>query len=377
MHEFDPLDEYPIHQVPLPMRYPGTSDRNFYDRCIYQGIDHEADTYFITGLGVYPTSASSTRTRRCGKATASGRCAPRALVPTTAWRRQSGPYRIEVVEPFHALRLICDADEHGIGFDLMYRSEYGPIAEPQHIRRQGDRILLDASRFAGVGTFDGELRVDGETIPITPDRFTATRDRSWGIRPVGEAEPPGQTQRVHGHVVVLDPAALRRLRAALILEEDMHGVRNTNFAVRVWPEASGRPAEQLGWPLPEIQYDAGHAQSRPRLDRSHDARRQGLDPRDRSDHRHSAQRRLRLRNGPRVDARTLEGRGWVEGSDVRPQRSRAARSRRVLDCGTTSRASRSTATKAGASSSTAASAPRRRRASPTSVSRPGEGDSAL
>ena len=49
------------------------------------------------------------------------------------------------------------ADEHGIGFDLVYRSEYGPISEPQHIRRQGDRILLDAARFAGVGTWEGEL----------------------------------------------------------------------------------------------------------------------------------------------------------------------------------------------------------------------------
>src|SRR4051812_44351466 len=49
--QFDPLDEYPIHQLPISMRYTGTSDRNFYDRCIFQGVDHEADAYFITGLG--------------------------------------------------------------------------------------------------------------------------------------------------------------------------------------------------------------------------------------------------------------------------------------------------------------------------------------
>ena len=54
MLEFDALDEYPIHQGPLPMRYVASSDRNVYDRCIYQGVDHEADAYFITGLGVYP-----------------------------------------------------------------------------------------------------------------------------------------------------------------------------------------------------------------------------------------------------------------------------------------------------------------------------------
>jgi len=27
-----PLDEYPIHQVPQPLAWPGSSDRNFYDR---------------------------------------------------------------------------------------------------------------------------------------------------------------------------------------------------------------------------------------------------------------------------------------------------------------------------------------------------------
>ena len=33
----DPLDEYPIHQVPMSMSHVATSDRNVYDRCIYQG----------------------------------------------------------------------------------------------------------------------------------------------------------------------------------------------------------------------------------------------------------------------------------------------------------------------------------------------------
>ena len=39
--ELDPLDEHPIHQVPMSMAYVASSDRNMYDRCIYQGEDHE------------------------------------------------------------------------------------------------------------------------------------------------------------------------------------------------------------------------------------------------------------------------------------------------------------------------------------------------
>ena len=105
MLEFDPLDEYPIHQVALPMRYVGSSDRNVYDRCIYQGIDHEAETYFITGMGVYPNLgvidayATVRRGDRQWAIRASG------ARPDDKMAQQVGPYRIEVIEPFRAIRL--------------------------------------------------------------------------------------------------------------------------------------------------------------------------------------------------------------------------------------------------------------------------------
>ena len=111
MLEFDPLDEYPIHQVPLPMRYVGPSDRNFYDRCIYQGVDHEADAFFITGLGVYPNLGvidAFATVRRGDRQWAVRMSGSR---PDDSCSRRSGPYRIEVIEPFHELRLVCDADD--------------------------------------------------------------------------------------------------------------------------------------------------------------------------------------------------------------------------------------------------------------------------
>ena len=227
MLEFDPLDEYPIHQVALPMRYVASSDRNVYDRCIYQGVDHEADAYFITGMGVYPNLGvidAYATVRRGDKQWAIRTSGAR---PDDKMSQQIGPYRIEVIKPFRELRLICDADDYGIGFDLVYRSEYGPISEPQHIRRQGDRILLDASRFAGVGTWEGELRVDGDTIRVTPDRYTATRDRSWGIRPVGEAEPPGRPNDFTGMWWCWIPLRFDDFALHVILEEDRDGKKST------------------------------------------------------------------------------------------------------------------------------------------------------
>ena len=44
-----PLDEYPIHQAPLPINRPASSDRNFYDRCYFNGMDTlGGDTMLIT-----------------------------------------------------------------------------------------------------------------------------------------------------------------------------------------------------------------------------------------------------------------------------------------------------------------------------------------
>jgi hypothetical protein len=255
--EFDALDEYPIHQLPLPMRYVGPSDRHFYDRCIYQGVDHEADAFFITGMGVYPNLGvidAYATVRRGDRQWAVRMSGTR---PDDKLRQEVGPYRIEVIEPFRTLRIVCDADAHGIGFDLTYHSDFGPISEPQHVRRQGDRILLDASRFAGVGTWQGDLRVDGDAIAVTPERFTATRDRSWGIRPVGEPEPPGRPREFDGMWWNWIPLRFDDFALHVILEEDPSGLRNTNFAVRVWPAGSGRGPEQLGWPIPEITYKSG------------------------------------------------------------------------------------------------------------------------
>ena len=269
MLEFDPLDEYPIHQVPLSMRYVATSDRNFYDRCIYQGIDHEADAYFITGLGVYPNLgvidayATVRRGDRQWAIRASG------VRPDDKTKQPVGPSGIEVVEPFREVRVICDGDDHGLGFDLVYRSEYGPLSEPRHVRRQGDRILLDASRFAGLGTWSGTLRVDDETIAVTPERFTATRDRSWGIRPVGEAEPAGRPKEFAGMWWCWIPLRFDDFGLHIILEEDPAGLRNTNFAVRVWPAATGKGPGAAGLAAPRDHVPARQPHTAPRGDGAH------------------------------------------------------------------------------------------------------------
>ena len=49
-----PMDEFPVHQIPQPIAWPGSSDRNFYDRSYFNAHDRTGDIFVITGMGYYP-----------------------------------------------------------------------------------------------------------------------------------------------------------------------------------------------------------------------------------------------------------------------------------------------------------------------------------
>ena len=92
-----PLDEYPIHQAPLSLRYVGSSDRNFYDRCYFNAHDRTGDLFLITGLGVYPNLGvtDAYATVRRGRPAVDVRCSD-ALERRPPAPGRSGPYRVEV-----------------------------------------------------------------------------------------------------------------------------------------------------------------------------------------------------------------------------------------------------------------------------------------
>ena len=256
-----PLDEYPIHQSPLSMRYPASSDRNFYDRCYLNAHDRTGDVFVVSGLGVYPNLGiiDAYATVRRGDLQYSVHFSD--ALGDDRMSQSVGGYRIEVVEPLSELRVVCDGDEHGVGFDLLWKGAFPAVEEQPHTLRLGGRIILDACRFAQVGRWSGELRVAGETIVVSDDRWVGTRDRSWGIRPVGEAEPAGraaaETAPDYGFWWLYLPLQFEDFALILIAQEDGAGHRSLNDAVRVWPESTGRPPELLGWPTATIHYRPG------------------------------------------------------------------------------------------------------------------------
>ena len=102
-----------------------------------------------------------------------------------------GPIRVEVIKGLEQVRVIVEPNEWGIELDAVYDGFSEAHLESRHFDRQFTRVTFDSTRFAQVGSWTGTLKVGDRELALTPDRCWGSRDRSWGVRPVGEPEPPG------------------------------------------------------------------------------------------------------------------------------------------------------------------------------------------
>jgi hypothetical protein len=181
-------DDYPIHQTPEPVAFAGT-DRNFYDRYFFNGYSAVPGnrSFFAAAFGVYPhlnIADAAFVVVRNGVETAlhASRCLNMERMDLTV-----GPIRIEVVEPLQKLRVIVDAPDQRLSADIMFTGRSAPIEEPRFVRRIGPRTIMDYTRLTQNGRYQGWIELDGKRESL--DGFVGTRDRSWGVRPIGLRDP--------------------------------------------------------------------------------------------------------------------------------------------------------------------------------------------
>jgi len=169
--------------------------------------------------------------------------------------QQVGGYRIEVVEPLRKLRLTCQSPDSSLDFDLHWTGSFPAMAEDAHLLMSGSRPIVDSSRFCQLGSWSGRLRAGDREFDVSHDHWSGARDRSWGIRPVGEPEPPGRAaESMSGFWWLYMPLRFSSCALIVILQENPDGFRTLSHAQRIW--ADGR-VEQLGWPRVEISYAPG------------------------------------------------------------------------------------------------------------------------
>jgi len=180
-------DEYPIHQTPEPIAFSG-SDRNFYDRYFFCGAQADGAGYFAIAFGIYPhLNVADAHLSILGRDGVQRSIHASRLLNMERMDLQVGPLSIEVVEPLQRLRVRL-APTDGISAELECAGRAFPIQEPRFTRRNGPRMLMDLTRFTQNVRWTGHVEVDGVRETYHHDTSWGTRDRSWGVRPIGAAD---------------------------------------------------------------------------------------------------------------------------------------------------------------------------------------------
>ncbi len=239
-------DDFPVHQAPEFIAHPATSDRNFYDR-YYFNMHAKSDEWFaIFGFGQYPNLGvvDAFIDVRHGDT----QHVVRASKPLTDRSDLSiGPFRIEVLEPLKRIRVVVEPTEHTVAMDVTWEGHTPAMAEPRQYLRSKGKVIFDTQRLAQTGTWTGTLSVGGHEIAITPEKCWGNRDRSWGIRPVGEPEQGGIRE---GELVLSGmwnyfPMQFEDHAIMYICHERDDGERPLVQAERIWADPT-RGVDDLG-----------------------------------------------------------------------------------------------------------------------------------
>ncbi len=189
IHMLTKGDDYPIHQTAEPIAFSGT-DRNFYDRYFFNGYPGSGKgndgEFFAIAFGVYPHlnvadahfSVVRGDTQYCLHSS--------RLLAMERMDLTIGPIQIEVLEPLQILRVRV-ALHDGISADLTFTGRAFPVEEPRFTRRIGPRTFMDYTRMTQNGHWQGWIEIDGVRSDVGGS--VGTRDRSWGVRPIGASDP--------------------------------------------------------------------------------------------------------------------------------------------------------------------------------------------
>jgi hypothetical protein len=256
------MDEFLAHQTCETFDRVFTSDRNFYDRYYFNLHPSGEELFLVAGMGQYPnlgtmdafvcvSHASVQHVVRASRELGSDR------LDTTV-----GPFGVEILEGLRRVRVFCEPNEWGLAFDLVFEGSVPALEEPRTFQRHPHgRVSMDTSRYAQVGSWSGTLEVAGRRYEVTPERWQGVRDHSWGIRGVGEPEPPGIRVKAaaqgFGFFHTWIPIQLPDRLLKLFVEEDRDGNRLVEESACIRGFAQGGALLPMGRPELRFAYRSG------------------------------------------------------------------------------------------------------------------------
>ena len=181
-------DDFPVHQAPEFIAHTGTSDRNFYDR-YYFNMHAKSDEWFaIFGFGQYPNLGvvdAFIDVRRGPE-----QHVVRASKPLTDRSDLSvGPFRIEVLEPLHRIRVVVEPTAHSVAMDVTWEghtpaSTYGARERSSSTPSDWPRRAPGRAPSRSTGTISASPRTTTGATGIAPGASGrwASRSRVASVR---------------------------------------------------------------------------------------------------------------------------------------------------------------------------------------------------
>jgi len=240
------FDDYPIHQTAEPVAHTASGDRNHYDRYWFNGYQADGSVFFAIAVGLYPNRQvmdASISVVRDGVQTSvhASRRAPADRSDTTV-----GPISLRVDEPLRRISITLGANESGVTGSMTFVARTAACEEPRFtIRAPGGRLVMDYTRLTQFGRWEGSLSLGGEQIPL--EGALGTRDRSWGVRPVGERDggAPGPLPQFFW---LWAPVNFDDACTHFDVQEDAAGRRSHGFGIELptLGAGSGLVSEEVG-----------------------------------------------------------------------------------------------------------------------------------
>jgi len=170
-----------------------------------------------------------------------------------------GPFSCEIVEPLRELRFRLDENDTGVTFDITFDATMEPLLEGRFFQVSRARTTYDAIRYVQHGRARGTLSTPEGTTELTPDRWWAERDHSWGTRPLPRAEgqPPGV--RPEWKMLAFAPLQLPDFAVHLYLQESEPGRPVHLSAGIVGPVGSGKEFPTITGVEHDLQWVEGAA----------------------------------------------------------------------------------------------------------------------
>lgn len=251
------FDDYCIHQTCEPLASPGSSDRNFYDRYWANGFDTAGSFMFEMGLGMYPNrkvmdahfAVLVDGVQHCFHAS---RRAPLERHDTVV-----GPLQLHILQPLQSFRLVLGPNDSGLTCDLVFTARTQPEEEPRSVLYDEQRLVMQTTRFTQMGRWQGHIGLNGRRIEVDATQTLGARDKSWGIRPVGEPEngAPPRAQQVPRVYWVWAPLDFGDFATTFNTFENADGSASQLSAHRL--VASDDPQARTGQPV-EPMHHARH-----------------------------------------------------------------------------------------------------------------------